>query len=539
MPGGDTGCTDRKASNRTRTHVEAAGRSKAFRFGHPGFRGGNPSLFMAHARTSMDRALLFKRISACLLAGVLTCCGAMGTPGKEPAGWENLPIAGVAPYIKIDVDEDAVNASQPFISLPPEPGGTPINPVKGSEPCVLKFGSVYRMWYEDACPVNGESGTYEQGMICIFTIESVDGENWQGKGPDGAPLPVEWKEGVETPYDPGAWEGGRVQAPSVVYDPQGGDALYKMWYTGTDGTRIGYAFSTNGQKWTRSGPGGEEDPSPVLVPCLSWEGGKAGLIGSPGVIIDDGQYRMWYHGEDAEGVRRIGHALSADGETWFKMDAAGYLGNEEDHRTQGDSCSPEQEGLPLDPVLTPNPIEPCTPEELEEDPFCTDWALQRNWEWTRVWAPYVMRDDSSLRKIYRMYYTGGVLVLRDPKNLPSLFSEFSTSVGYAGSVNGVEWVKQRIGINPVLDEPFALDLGGFMAYWCQMVPPHGENLFCDLQEFLSQLSIRILSNEYVPTVLRDEKEFKMWFRQNDLLNLLFPEQYQGIGLAANPPRDIF
>lgn len=487
----------------------------------------------------MNRVVTLSRVLACLVAGALTCCGALGVPGEEPAGWENLPVVGVAPYIKIDVDGDAVNASQPFISLPPEPGGTPINPVLGSEPCVLKLGPVYRMWYEDSCPLEKAGGQEDEGMICIYMIESLDGEHWQGRGPDGSPTAVTWKEGAPSPYDPGAWEAGQVRAPSVVYDPWDPRAPYKMWYNGADRKGVGYATSGDGREWTRSGPLGPEAPSPVLVPCLPWEGGKNGRIGSPGVIIDDGHYRMWYDGEDTEGFRRIGHALSADGGTWFKMDAAGFLGNDGDHITPGGSCSVEQQDLPLEPVLTPNPVEPCTPEEFEENPFCNDWALKRNWEWTRVWAPCVMRDDSILRKIYRMYYTGGVLVLRDPEDLPTLLDEFSTSVGYAGSVNGVEWIKQRIGINPVLDEPFALDLGGFMEYWCQRVPPEGDNLFCLLKEFLSQLSIRILTNEYVPTVLRDDEEFKMWFRQNDLINVMLPEHYQGIGLAANPPRDIF
>lgn len=312
-----------------------------------------------------------------------------------------------------------------------------------------------------------------------------------------------------------------------------------MWYTGGDLEGIGYAFSQDGFRWTRSGPQGPETPSPVLVPCLGWEGGTSGKIGSPSVILDDGSFRMWYFGEDEAGDRRIGHALSSDGRSWRKMDAAGFLRNQQGRSTEGETCSQEQAGLSIGPVLSPNAILPCTPEELEEDPFCTDWALRRNWEWTQVWAPHVIRDDSSLRKIYRMYYTGGILVLRDPGNLPSLLDEHSTSVGYAGSLNGVEWEKQRIGINPVLDEPFALDLGGFMAYWCQMVPPQGDNLFCLLGEYLSQLSLRILTNEYVPTVLRDDEEFKMWFRQNDLINIALPEQYEGIGLAANPPRDIF
>jgi len=487
----------------------------------------------------MEMIRRLPRSAVWVLAGLLTCCGALGEPGKEPAGRENIANAGVAPYIKIDVDEDPVNASQPFISLPREPGGLPINCVGGTEPFVLKLGTLYRMWYEDTCP--SETGREEkaEGSTCIYTIDSTDGEHWWGRGPGGTPLTITWDEAKSSPYDPGAWEGGKVGAPTILRTPQNPVTPYRMWYAGGDLSGIGYAFSRDGFSWTRSGPSGPEAPAPVLVPCLDWEGGASGRIGSPSVILDDGTFRMWYFGEDDEEGRRIGHATSANGTSWRKMDAAGFLRSEEGRHTEGETCSQGQADLPISPVLSPITIRPCTPQELEQDPFCMDWALGRNWEWTQVWAPHVIRDDSSIRKIYRMYYTGGVLVLRDPDNLPSMINEHSTSVGYAGSWNGVEWEKQRIGINPVLDEPFALDLGGFMEYWCQRIPPQGDNLFCLFKEWMSQLSLRILTNEYAPTVLRDDKEFKMWFRQNDALNMAMPERYEGIGLAANPPRDIF
>jgi len=459
-----------------------------------------------------------KKYSGLLLMPLLLCCGAMGTPGEEPAGLMNLPNAAVAPYIKIDVDEDPVTASQPFISLPPESGGLPIHTVTGNEPCVLRMGSGESwMWYE-------EYGT-------IFIIRSTDGEYWRGLDGD---------DPTETRWNPPAVLS--VGAPSVLHDPADAAAPFKMWYTVGNRLGIGFAVSQDGVQWTRAGTGEGGGAGAVLVPCLEWEGGAAGGIGSPSVILDDGLYRMWYDGESVvlgEATRHIGYAQSADGTVWFKMDPLGARGQEQGHITEAETCTPEQSLLPLEPVLSPNPIVPCTPEEKHEDPQCKDWALRRNWEWTQVWAPYVMRDDSSLRKVYKMYYTGGVLVLRELDDLPSLFSEYSTSVGFAGSWDGLSWIKQRIGINPVLDEPFPLDLGGFMEFWCQTLPPVGENIFCMLKIVLSEVSVRILTNEYTPSVLPDGEEYKMWFRQNDLLNIAMPEHYEGVSLAINPPEDIF
>jgi len=465
--------------------------------------------------------------AAAVVAVAMSSCGTLGDPGKEPAGWLNLPMAGVAPYVKLDIDGDPTNSTQPFILLAAGEGGRePGLPVVGEEPSVIKVGGLYRMWYES-------SGV-------VYVIESLDGEHWRGCSSPSEPTPIVW-EGP-SPYDRGAWEKGRVEAPSVLYDPSDTQAPYKMWYAAAGRSGIGVAYSGDGVHWRRGGPRG--DLAPVLVPCMAWEGGPAGSVGSPSVILDDGLFRMWYDGATCEAetgsacesdpgleVRRIGHAYSQDGRSWFKSDARGQS-------AYAWACTEEQRSAGVGPVLTPEPIAPCTQEETEADPRCHDWALRRNWEWRQVWSPYVMRDDSSQRRIYRMYYTGGTLVLRDPGTLATLVETYSTSVGYAGSEDGLRWVKQRIGINPVLDEPFQLDLGGFMQYYCMNLPPQGDNLFCRLGDLLSEVSIRILTNEYAPTVIKDEAEFKMWFRQNDLLNVLLSGG-QGIGMAANPPRDIF
>ncbi len=457
---------------------------------------------------------------------VIASCGTLGDPGKEPAGWKNLPNAGVAPFIKLDIDQDPTNSTQPFIVMEAGNGGTSPEPVVGDEPSVVKVRGVYYMWYE------------REGKI--YAIESLDGEHWTGRDTHHEPTLVVWENG--SPYDVGAWEQGGIKAPCVVFDPYDPEVPFKMWYSNGARSGIGIATSRDGLHWKRAGP--QDEPAPVVVPCADWEGGPAGSIGSPTVIRDDGLYRMWYDGAECPSGdkracsadpslerRSIGHAYSEDGRVWFKSDA-------HNTRTRAAACTEEERTTRIEPVLVPEPITPCTKEEYERDPQCHDWALRRNWEWQQVWSPYVMRDDSSQRKIYRMYYTGGTLVLRDPGNSATLIETHSVSVGYAGSEDGLRWIKQRVGVNPILDEPFQLDLGGFMQYSCMMLPPEGENIFCRLGVLLTEVSLRILTNEYSPTVVKDDYEYKMWFRQNDLLNVLLTGQ-QGIGIAANPPRNIF
>lgn len=161
-----------------------------------------------------------------------------------------------------------------------------------------------------------------------------------------------------------AWDQFGVMQPSVI--SEGG--LYKMWYTGTDGssTGIGLAKSVDGRAWNRavagaltildtnwSGPklnpsvlprqaggywmwfsrnlsGGaigravSQDgifwtgASTVLTPGSlgTWD---AGGVGEPTVVFHQGKYWMWYVGINGTGRNAsIGLATSVDGLTWTK-----------------------------------------------------------------------------------------------------------------------------------------------------------------------------------------------------------------------------
>jgi predicted GH43/DUF377 family glycosyl hydrolase len=99
-------------------------------------------------------------------------------------------------------------------------------------------------------------------------------------------------------------------AARVLYT--GGE--FKMWYSGVDSGnigRIGYATSLDGLAWSKH-PG-----NPVLVegPDGDWDDSSVMM---PSVVFNGTGYQMWFAGQDASTVFRIGYATSPDGITWTK-----------------------------------------------------------------------------------------------------------------------------------------------------------------------------------------------------------------------------
>ena len=102
-------------------------------------------------------------------------------------------------------------------------------------------------------------------------------------------------------------------------------SVYKMWYSGTDGTnyRIYYATSSDGLTWTKYDntiPSASDTTSTNgRIPLgTSGKGDSAGSY-SPSVIKDGATYKMWYSGYDGTNTR-IYYATSSDGLTWTKYD---------------------------------------------------------------------------------------------------------------------------------------------------------------------------------------------------------------------------
>ena len=143
--------------------------------------------------------------------------------------------------------------------------------------------------------------------------------------------------------------------------------------------------------WTK------DSRNPILKRGIppSWEQGD---LERPVVIKDGATYKMWYTGNDASAVLRIGYATSPDGTTWTKYN---------DPSTTGDPYANS------DPVLQPS-----------------DGA---NWDSTHVGFAWILKDGAK----YKMWYAGAST--EDPDD--------SAQIGYAESDDGISW--SRSGLNPL------------------------------------------------------------------------------------------
>jgi sucrose-6-phosphate hydrolase SacC (GH32 family) len=163
-----------------------------------------------------------------------------------------------------------------------------------------------------------------------------------------------------------------------------GEGDYRMWYEGVEdvvGTdeqnTVCYATSTDGENWTKYGS------NPVASGGVAWENNE--MCPTTVIRVSSSDYRMWYHGGNNSGTRRIGYATSSDGLSWTKN-----AGN---------------------PILTV--------------------GAGGAWDETAVVEPKVVRVSSS---DYRMWYRGW--------NASNLYQ-----IGYATSSDGITWSKH--GSNPV------------------------------------------------------------------------------------------
>lgn len=107
------------------------------------------------------------------------------------------------------------------------------------------------------------------------------------------------------------WEGNIVASPCVIKD----GSTYKMLYTGNEPAsnngRIGYATSSDGITWSKSGS------NPVLSPNSSYEWMAASVF-SPHTLVKDGSTYYMYFGAKpySGGMSQIGGATSTDMITW-------------------------------------------------------------------------------------------------------------------------------------------------------------------------------------------------------------------------------
>jgi predicted GH43/DUF377 family glycosyl hydrolase len=173
---------------------------------------------------------------------------------------------------------------------------------------------------------------------------------------------------------PGAFDDAHLWGPDVHYD----GTMYHMWYTGESSTglmQVGYATSPDGATWTKH-PG-----NPVLTVGVEGEWDDTVVFVSS-VVIDGGQFHMWYEGgDDLEnlGGGQVGYAMSPDGIEWTK-----HADN---------------------PVLTADPD---------------------SWDHQGIWPGQVLWDGAR----YRMWYTSA----SGESPTPDWWR-----IGYAESSDGITW----------------------------------------------------------------------------------------------------
>lgn len=110
----------------------------------------------------------------------------------------------------------------------------------------------------------------------------------------------------------GSWN-RHLKGPSVLFNSD--SSRFEMWFTAFSNNgwycKIGYAKSLDGVSW-------EMHPDPVLSPSVGkWD---ATTVEFPSVIRENGQYRMYYAGNNVGSSYKYktGLAFSSDGINWIK-----------------------------------------------------------------------------------------------------------------------------------------------------------------------------------------------------------------------------
>ena len=136
-------------------------------------------------------------------------------------------------------------------------------------PSVIFESDIFKMWY------HGDDGSATR----IGYATSPDGVTWTKSGSNP----------VLSLGSSGSWDDAAILEPTVLFD----GSIYHMWYQGFGGSnrRIGYATSPDGVTWTKSG----SNPVLNLGSSGSWDDLE---LRQPFVILDGGLYRMWYTGSN-------------------------------------------------------------------------------------------------------------------------------------------------------------------------------------------------------------------------------------------------
>jgi len=245
------------------------------------------------------------------------------------------------------------------------------------------------------------------------------------------------------PGDPGTWDQWGHYIASVVFH----DSTYHMWYTSItpedQATDIGHATSPDGIVWTM-------DPDPVITRGAPGEWNENYLFGAA-VIHDGTQFRMWYEGEDADGISRAGYATSPDGSVWTEFPDNPVMdgGPPESWDTRGVSPRTvivDSNGYRMWYTAYGEAPVAGTRVFVAESADGITWIkrgppvldhFDAGWDSAWVANPTVIFDGST----YHMWYAGRDVAAAD--------FEDGAAIGYASSSDGLVWT--RYDDNPVVE----------------------------------------------------------------------------------------
>lgn len=292
-----------------------------------------------------------------LLFAAAYIMAACGTSEDIFGSLNGIPNAGVSPWRKVDLDPET-DLIQPYVLFGD-------NQTILTEPCYLIVDDRHYLFYEsydaveergaihlaladdwhewspanDGLPVLEADRVWEAGSVGAPTVQHRDGRflMWYAGGAGvGLGLAVsqngiDWEKNEDNPVlaPDQDWEGGEtgvVAAPSVVHH----HGQYLMYYSGgatngpalqqRAGRAIGRAHSADGVVWEK------DEDNPVLTAGQAWEGGEAGWVSSPSILIEHPAerdvYRLYYtgnlSGDPLATNASVGYAGSYDGREWTK-----------------------------------------------------------------------------------------------------------------------------------------------------------------------------------------------------------------------------
>ncbi|MGA7307214.1 MAG: hypothetical protein WBW88_20285, partial [Rhodothermales bacterium] len=155
-----------------------------------------------------------------------------------------------------------------------DPAGDGAGAVQIIQPTVVKREGVYHMWYVRRSTRLGNEAR-------LGYARSTDGRSWEvisGSGTNGAVLDI----GTGSDFDAAA-----VLWPSALYNEKEG--RFELWYQGIYESPFGAIVASVGCAQSDDGIAWEK---------IAGSGSQAGecfrSLAQPFVLLDDGQYKMWY-----------------------------------------------------------------------------------------------------------------------------------------------------------------------------------------------------------------------------------------------------